>query len=47
MNLTFPLLKADEIEVRIGTNQEGSGMSLLLYKTARVDANMLDKIVGV
>ncbi len=47
MNLTFPLLKADEIEVRIGTNKEGSGMSLLLYKTARVDANMLDKIVGV
>lgn len=47
MNLTFPLLKADGIEVRVGTNKEGSGMSLLLYKTARVDANMLDKIVGV
>lgn len=46
MNLTFPLLKADDIEVRVGTNKEGSGMSLLLYKTARIDANILDAIVG-
>lgn len=46
MNLTFPLLKADDIEVRVGTNKEGSGMSLLLYKTARTDANILDAVVG-
>lgn len=39
--LVFRNLTADEIEVR-----EGSGKSLLLYKTARVDANILDETVG-
>ena len=40
-NLVFRNLTADEIEVR-----EGSNKSLLLYKTARVDANILDETVG-
>ena len=45
--ISFPLLKASEIEVRIGTfNKDKSKCSLLLYKTARVDANVLDKVVG-
>lgn len=39
--LVFRNLTADEIEVR-----EGSNKSLLLYKTARVDANILDETVG-
>lgn len=53
MKVLFDLLKADDIEVRIGTGKfnqegklEGKGISLLLYKTARVDANALDKQVG-
>lgn len=44
--LEFPLLTKDDIEVRIGTYYEGKGMSLLLYKDARVDMKMLDEIVG-
>lgn len=39
--LKFRNLTKDEIEVRVGANA-----SLLLYKTARVDANMLDETVG-
>ena len=39
--LVFRNLTADEIEVR-----EGGNKSLLLYKTARVDANILDETVG-
>lgn len=45
-NLTFRTLKADEIECRIGTIKEGSGLSLLLYKDARCDMNLLDEVVG-
>lgn len=41
----FRLLKADEIECRISTINE-KGLSLLLYKTARTDANLLDETVG-
>ena len=41
----FRKLKADEIELRVGATNE-SGFSLLLYKTARVDANVLDETVG-
>lgn len=41
----FRLLTADEIECRIGTVNE-KGFSLLLYKTARTDANLLDETVG-
>ena len=45
MNLTFRKLKADEIECRIGQIKEG-GLSLLLYKDARVDMSVLDETVG-
>ena len=38
------LLKANEIECRIGTFKEGKGMSLLLYKDARVDQRILDEV---
>ena len=41
MDLKFRNLTKDEIEVRVG-----GGKSLLLYKTARVDANILDETVG-
>lgn len=39
--LKFRNLTKDEIEVRVG-----AGGTLLLYKTARVDANLLDEVVG-
>lgn len=41
----FRLLKADEIECRIAQIND-KGLSLLLYKTARTDANLLDETVG-
>lgn len=41
MKLKFRNLTKDEIEVRVG-----AGKSLLLYKTARVDAQLLDEVVG-
>lgn len=41
----FRLLKADEIECRIA-QVKADGISLLLYKTARTDANLLDETVG-
>lgn len=40
------LLKANEIECRIGIVKEGKGMSLLLYKDARVDMRILDEVFG-
>lgn len=43
--MEFRKLKADEIDVRIGTAKE-SGVSLLLYKDARVDQNILDETIG-
>ena len=42
----FRLLKADEIECRIA-QVKSNGIALLLYKTARTDANLLDETVGV
>ena len=45
MDLNFRTLKADEIDVRIGSCNRG-GVSLLLYKDARVDMNLLDLHVG-
>ena len=42
----FRLLKADEIECRIA-QVKTNGIALLLYKTARTDANLLDETVGV
>ena len=53
MELKFRTLNANEIECRVGntikdkeTNQV-KGFGLLLYKTARVDAMILDETVGV
>ena len=41
----FRKLRADEIDCRIGTINE-KGLSLLLYKDARCDMNLLDETVG-
>ena len=41
----FRLLNADEIECRVGVVNE-KGVSLLLYKDARVDFKILDEIFG-
>jgi len=40
--MKFRNLRADEIEVRVGTINE-KGATLLLYKDARVDMNLLDE----
>lgn len=40
------LLRADEIECRIGTISE-KGVSLLLYKDARADMKILDEVYGI
>ena len=45
MGLTFRLLNADEIDARVSTVSE-KGCSLLLYKDARCDQNLLDETVG-
>lgn len=45
-NFNFRTLKADEIECRVGTVSEGKGVSLLMYKNARVDMQLLDEVVG-
>lgn len=44
--LEFRLLRADEIDCRVGT-QTDKGVSLLMYKDARVDMRLLDEVVGV
>lgn len=45
MELKFRTLEADEIDARIATvNQKG--LTLLLYKDARCDQNILDETVG-
>ena len=41
----FRLLKADEIECRVAQCTD-KGVSLLLYKTARTDADLLDETGG-
>lgn len=41
----FRLLRADEIECRVA-QIKASGLSLLLYKDARCDMNILDETVG-
>ena len=43
--MEFRLLKADEIECRVSTVSK-KGCSLLLYKDARCDMNILDETVG-
>lgn len=45
MNLSFRTLGASEIEARIAQIKE-NGLSLLLYKDARCDMNILDETVG-
>ena len=40
------LLKADEIECRVSLINE-KGLSLLLYKDARVDQKILDETFGI
>lgn len=45
--MDFRAVKADEIECRVGAvSKEGKGFSLLLYKDARTDMNILDETVG-
>jgi hypothetical protein len=41
----FPLLTADQIEVKVKQISQ-KGAVLLLYKTARTDMELLDKVVG-
>lgn len=45
MTRMFRLLNADEIECRVSTCNE-KGVSVLLYKDARCDQNILDETVG-
>ena len=45
-DLTIRLLRAEEIECRIATINE-NGLSLLLYKDARVDQRILDETFGL
>lgn len=45
MELKFRTLRADEIECRVKLVKE-NGVSLLLYKDARADQNILDETVG-
>ena len=45
MNLNFPLLNADQIEVKV-KQVTAKGAVLLLYKTARTDMELLDAVVG-
>ena len=47
MGYTFRDLRAEEVECRIGqVNKQGKGLTLLLYKDARADMNILDETVG-
>lgn len=46
MELKFRDLKADEIEVRVAQVYNDKGITLLLYKNARVDQDILDEQVG-
>ena len=45
MERMFRLLRAEEIDARVSTVND-KGCSLLLYKDARVDQNILDETVG-
>jgi hypothetical protein len=44
--MAFRKLKASEIDVRVATVKD-NGVSLLLYKDARVDQNILDETFGI
>ena len=43
--MTFRDLRADEVDVRVGATYNGD-VTLLLYKDARCDMNILDETVG-
>lgn len=43
---TIRTLEAGEIEARVGQIFEGKGLTLLLYKDARVDMSVLDEVFG-
>lgn len=45
MEMRFPLLREDQIEVRINQTVQ-RGAIALLYKTARTDMDILDEVVG-
>lgn len=45
MSNKFRTLKPNEIEVRVASIKQ-NGIQLLLYKTSRTDANILDETVG-
>lgn len=45
MNFKFRKLRANEIDVRVAS-VSAKGVSLLLYKDARCDMNILDETVG-
>lgn len=47
MSIKFRDLTAQDVEVRVAQVKEGKGCSLLLYKDARCDMNILDETVGV
>lgn len=44
--MEFRELTANEIDVRVGQVYEERGVTLLLYKNARVDMDILDETVG-
>ena len=44
--IIFPLLTSEDIEVKVKQVTK-TGALLLLYKTARVDAQILDEVFGV
>lgn len=44
--MNFQDLTQNDIEVRVGQIKEDKGCTLLLYKNARCDMNILDKTVG-
>ncbi len=44
--MQFRDLTAQDVEVRVAQVKEGKGCSLLLYKDARCDMNILDETVG-
>lgn len=47
MGITFRPLTAEDIECRVGSvAKDGSWLTLLLYKDARCDMNILDETVG-
>jgi hypothetical protein len=47
MGIKFRDLRADEVECRIGqVSKQGKGLTLMLYKDARCDMNILDETVG-